>query len=168
VSLSNEIGYARPAYANPTWLWQIMPIVDQTVGKWYWSVNTTMQWGIHPTSLPPGTPQPEVNDYYRDVSPHGMTFGPAATVTYQPRPVINFGIEYYGYWGEFGHFVNLHNQEQQFFPVVNLFVSPKWEINFGAGWGATASTDHLVVKGIVGRYFNWGKTKKPVEAPTVN
>ena len=41
-----------------------------------------------------------VNYYYRDVSPHGMTFGPAATLTYQPKPVFNFGIEYYGYWGD--------------------------------------------------------------------
>lgn len=65
------------------------------------------------------------------------------------------------YWsnGEFGHFVSLHNQQQQFFPVVNLFVSPKWEINIGAGWGATASTDHLIVKGILGHYFNWGDWK---------
>jgi hypothetical protein len=108
-----------------------------------------------------------VNYYYRDVSPHGMTFGPAATVTYQPRPKFNFGIEYYGYWGEFGHFVNVHNQTQQFFPVVNLFVSPKWEINFGAGWGATASTDHLIVKVIIGRYFNWRKPKETIQAPTV-
>ena len=165
VSVSNEIGYARAAYANPTWLWQIMPIVDKTVGKWYGSVNTTMNWGIHPTSLPPGTPQSVVSYYYRDVSPHGMTFGPAATITYQPKPVFNFGIEYYGYWGEFGHFVNLHNQQHQFFPVVNLFVSPKWEINFGAGWGATASTDHLIVKVVLGRYFNWGKQKTPLSAP---
>jgi hypothetical protein len=168
VSLSNEIGYARSAYANPTWSWQILPIVDQTKGKWYWAVNTTMQWGIHPTSLPPGTPQSVVNDYYRNVSPHGMTFGPAASVMYQPSKLYNFGFEYYGNWGEFGHFVNVHNQEQQFFPVVNLFVSPKWEINFGAGWGATASTDHLIVKGIIGRYFNWGKTKEPIQAPTLN
>ncbi|MHB1796477.1 MAG: hypothetical protein ACYCPO_16110, partial [Acidobacteriaceae bacterium] len=55
LSLSNEIGYARAAYANPTWSWQIMPIVDKTMGKWYWSVNGTMNWGIHPTSLPPGS-----------------------------------------------------------------------------------------------------------------
>jgi hypothetical protein len=164
VSVSNEIGYARAAYANPTWSWQIMPIVDQTVGRWYWSVNTTMNWGIHPTSLPPGTPPGQVQSYYRDVSPHGVTFGPAATLTFQPSKLYNFGVEYYGSWGEFGHFVNLHNQQQEIFPVVNLFVSPKWEINFGAGWGATASTDHLIVKGILGHYFNWGKPgflKKP-------
>lgn len=155
VSVSNEVGYARAAYSNPTWSWQIMPIVDQTLGKWYWSVNTTMNLGIHPTSLPAGTSTATRQYYDRVVSPSGLTFGPAATVTYQPNKLFNFGVEYYGYWGEFGHFLSLHNQQQQFFPVVNLFVSPKWEINFGAGWGATAATDHLIVKGIVGHYFDW-------------
>lgn len=72
------------------------------------------------------------------------------------KKIFNFGVEYYGYWGEFGHFVSPHNQQHQIFPVVNLFVSPKWEINAGAGWGATASTDHLIVKVILGRYFDWG------------
>ena len=37
----------EPAYSNPTWSWQIMPIVDQTIGRWYWSVNTTMVWDVH-------------------------------------------------------------------------------------------------------------------------
>ncbi len=160
VSVSNEIGYARPEYTNATWSWQIMPIIDQNIGRWYWAVNTTMNWGFHTVPPPPGTPPAQVAYYYRDVQPRGLTFGPAATVTFQPKKTFNFGVEYYGYWGEFGQFVNLHNQQQQFFPVVNLFVSPKWEINFGAGWGATASTDHLIVKGIVGRYFNWKRPRR--------
>jgi len=159
LSLSNEIGYARAAYANPTWSWQVMPIIDQTVGKWYWSVNTTMIWDIHSVPPPRSYTPLQSQTYYRDVSPRGVTFDPAATLTYQPNQYYNFGIEYYGYYGEFGEFVSVHNQQQQFFPVVNLFVSPKWEINIGAGWGATASTDHLIVKGILGHYFNWGKPK---------
>jgi hypothetical protein len=159
VSVSNEIGYARAAYSNPTWSWQIMPIVDQTLGKWYWSVNTTMVWDIHPVPPPSGSTPQMIQSYYRNVAPKGVTFGPAATLTYQPNKYYNFGIEYYGYYGEFGNFVSLHNQQQQFFPVVNLFVSPKWEINIGAGWGATGSTDHLIVKCVLGRYFNWGMPK---------
>lgn len=159
VSLSNEIGYARPEFANPTWSWQIMPIVDQTDGKWYWSVNTTMQWDVHSVPAPRADTPLQRQAYYRDVAPRGMTFGPAATLTYQPGKLYNFGFEYYSYYGEFGDFVSLHNQQQQFFPVVNLFVSPKWEINIGAGWGATAGTDHLIVKGILGHYFNWGHAK---------
>ena len=162
VSISNEIGYARPEFANPTWSWQINPIVDKTSGSWYWSINTTMNWG-HPVP-PPRTDTPAQRTiYYRDVSPGGLTFGPAATLTYQPSKYYNFGIEYYGYYGEIGNLVSPHNQQQQFFPVVNLFISPKWEINFGAGWGATASTDHVIVKGILGHYFNWGtpRLRKP-------
>lgn len=164
LSVSNEIGYARPEFANPTWSWQIMPIVDKTMGKWYWSVNGTMDWG-HPVP-PPATYTPAQRAvYYRDVSPRGLTFGPAATVTFQPSKYYNLGIEYYAYYGEFGNFVSLHNQQQQFFPVINLFVSKKWEVNVGAGWGATAGTDHLIVKGILGHYFTWGRPKRPAHAP---
>jgi hypothetical protein len=51
----------------------------------------------------------------------------------------------------------LHDQQQQLFAVTDLNVSPKWELNFGVGMGATASTDHLIVKAIVGRRFDWAK-----------
>jgi hypothetical protein len=155
VSLSSEFGYARPAFANPTWSWQIMPIVDQTIGRWYWSVNGTMVWDVHVVPAPANFSSEQKQAYYHDVAPHGVTFGPAASLTYAPSKYYNFGVEYYSYYGQWGNFVSLHNQQQQLFPVVNLFISPKWEINFGAGWGATAGTDHLIVKCIIGRYFDW-------------
>lgn len=155
VSLSSEFGYARPAYSNPTWSWQFMPIVDQTIGRWYWSVNTTMVWNIHVVTPPSNFTPQQLQDYYTNVAPKGLTFGPAATLTYAPSKLFNFGLEYYSYYGKFGNFVSLHNQQQQFFPVVNLFVSPKWEINVGVGVGATAGTDHLIMKCVIGRYFDW-------------
>ena len=155
VSLSTEFGYARPPYSIPTWTWQIMPIVDQTIGRWYWSVNTTMVYNVNVVAPPASFTAAEVQDYYLNVAPPGLTFGPAATLTYAPSKYYNFGLEYYSDYGKFGKFVSLHNQQQQFYPVVNLFVSPKWEINFGVGVGATAGTDHLIVKGIIGRYFDW-------------
>ncbi len=155
VSLSSEFGYARPAFSNPTWSLQLMPIVDQTIGRWYWAVNSTMVWDLHVVP-PPGDFTPaEKLAYYRDVAPKGMTFGPAATLTYQPSKYFNFGVEYYSYYGQFGDFVALHNQQQQVFPVVNLFVSPNWEVNVGVGWGATAGTDHLIFKCIIGRRLDW-------------
>lgn len=155
VSLSTEFGYARPAYSNPTWSWQIMPIIDQTIGRWYWSVNTTMVDDVHVVPPPSSFTPVEQQTYFRDVAPRGLTFSPAATLTYAPSKYFNFGVEYYSYYGKFGDFVTLHNQQQQIFPVVNLFVSPKWEINIGAGRGATAGTDHFIFKCVLGRYFNW-------------
>jgi hypothetical protein len=95
VSLSTEFGYARAAYANPTWSWQIMPIVDQTIGRWYWSVNGTMVWDVHVVPPPAGSTTEQRRFYYTDVAPKGVTFGPAATLTYAPSKYFNFGVEYY-------------------------------------------------------------------------
>ena len=68
---------------------------------------------------------------------------------------INAGLEYYGAYGPIGGFDPLREQQQQFFPSVDLNVSPKWEINFGIGVGVTRSTDHLIVKGIIGRRLSF-------------
>jgi len=37
VSLSTEIGYQRPQYSPDTWTWEIRPIVDKSVGRWYFA-----------------------------------------------------------------------------------------------------------------------------------
>jgi len=47
----------------------------------------------------------------------------------------------------------LRDQQQQVFGVVDLNLSPNWEFNFGVGVGATQSTDHLLVKMILGYRF---------------
>jgi hypothetical protein len=60
-----------------------------------------------------------------------------------------------------GNFDDFHNQEQQFFPAIDLNVSPNWEINFGVGVGVTAATDHLIVKAIIGRRFDWSGHHEP-------
>jgi hypothetical protein len=41
--------------------------------------------------------------------------------------------------------------------VTDLNVSPVWEINIGIGIDATSATDHLIVKAILGRRFDWGR-----------
>ena len=45
-------------------------------------------------------------------------------------------------------------QQQQILAVTDLNVSPKWEITF-VGIRPTSATDHLIVKGILGRRFDW-------------
>ena len=86
-----------------------------------------------------------------------MGFSPGAKVSYDFNKQISGGVEYYADYGQLGAFDSLHNQQQQIFVVTDLNVSPKWEINFGVGVGPTAGTDHLIIKGIIGRHFNWKK-----------
>ncbi len=53
------------------------------------------------------------------------------------------------------NFLPIHQQQQQIFPAIDLNLAPQWEINFGLGVGLTGSTDHLIVKGIIGYRFDF-------------
>ncbi len=140
LSLSTEIGYQRAVYSPDTWTWEIRPIIDKTLGRWYFALNPALERTWH---------GPDVSQ--------GVAFAPGAKVGYDFSRKVSGGFEYYADYGRLGAFDSLHDQQQQFFLVSDLNVSPKWEINMGVGVGPTAGTDHLLVKGILGRRFNWGK-----------
>jgi hypothetical protein len=142
LSLSTEIGYQRAVYSPDTWTWEIRPIVDKTLGRWYFALNPALERTWH---------GPDVNQ--------GLGFSPGVKISYDFTREVSAGLEYYG---RLGSFDGLHEQQQQIFAAADLNVSPKWEINFGIGVGPTAATDHLIVKGILGRRFDWGK-HSPVE-----
>jgi hypothetical protein len=145
VSLSTEVGYQRAIYSPDTWTWEIRPIIDKSINRWYFAVNPAFERTIH---------GPDVKN--------GWQFAPAVKVGYDFTKVVSGGVEYYADYGEIGNFDSLHNQQQQTFLVTDLNVSPKWEINIGAGIGPTAATDRWIIKGILGRHFSWGR-QSPVE-----
>jgi hypothetical protein len=140
LSLSTELGYQRAVYSPDTWTWEIRPIIDKTAGRWYFAVNPALERTLH---------GPDVKQ--------GLGFSPGVKVSYDFTRVVSGGIEYYADYGRLGAFDSLHNQQQQIFVVTDLNTSPKWEINIGVGVGPTAATDHLIVKGILGRRFDWGR-----------
>ena len=139
VSLSTEAGYQRAVYSPDTWTWELRPIVDKTLGRWYLAFNPALERTWH---------GPDVAQ--------GLAFSPGAKIGYDITKVVNAGFEYYADYGPITSPDTLHNQQQQIFAVTDLNVSPKWEINIGIGVGPTAATDHLIVKGILGRRFDWG------------
>lgn len=140
LSLSTEIGYQRAVYSPDTWTWEIRPIIDKSIGRWYLAFNPALERTWH---------GPDVKQ--------GVGFAPAFKVGYDITPKISAGVEYYGDYGRIGSFSALRDEQQQIYAVTDLNVSPRWEINFGVGVGPTSSTDHLIVKGIVGRRFSWGR-----------
>jgi hypothetical protein len=138
VSLSTEIGYQRRSFSTDTWTWEIRPIIDKQAGRWYFAINPALERSFHGQSVH-----------------EGVGFSPNAKISFDFNKYISGGLEYYASYGSLRGFDSLHNQQQQFFPAVDLNVSPDWEINFGVGVGPTASTDHMIVKAIVGRRFDW-------------
>ena len=138
VSISNEIGYQRRIYDANTWTWEIRPIVDKEFKRWYLAFNPTIERALK---------GPDIK--------RGFQFSPNVKVGYAFTKKISGGVEYYGGLGPIGHIDPLRDQQQQIFPSIDLNVSPDWEFNFGVGVGMTRSTDHLIVKMIIGRRFKF-------------
>jgi len=83
------------------------------------------------------------------------------TLAYSAPKKIDGGIEYYGGLVPLHNFDPKSEQQHQIFPAIDLNVSPKWEFNFGVGIGMTGNTDHLILKMIIGRRFEFGKRQAP-------
>jgi len=137
VSISNEIGYQRRKFSVDTWTWEIRPIFDRKLGPWYISFNPTIDRALKGE-----------NDA------KGFEFSPNFKFSYDFTPKFSGGLEYYGAVGPITGFDPLAEQQHQFLPAIDLNVSPKWEINFGVGVGTTKSTDHLLLKLILGYRFD--------------
>jgi hypothetical protein len=142
LSISTEVGYQRALFDRNTWTWELRPIADKQMGRWYLAVNPAFERTWH---------GPDVNI--------GLDFAPAVKLSYDFTKKVTGGVEYYADYGSIRSIAPLHNQQQQIFPAIDLNLSPQWEFNFGAGVGATASTDHWIVKAIVGRRFDWKKKR---------
>ena len=144
VSLSTEIGYQRPIFSADTWTWEIRPIVDKQWKSWYVAFNPALERSFHGPSVP-----------------QGVTFSPNFKVAYSLTRKLSAGLEYYGALGPVTGFDPLYQQEQQIFPSIDCDFGPNWEFNFGVGVGATRSTDHLLVKMIIGRRFRFITPRLP-------
>lgn len=140
VSLSTEIGYQRRSYSTDTWTWEIRPIIDKQIDRWYLAFNPAVDRSFHGLEVT-----------------KGVTFAPNVKVSYDVTKRVSVGLEYYGALGSITGFDPIGQQQQAVFPTVDLNLGPDWEFNFGTGIGLTAGTDHLLVKMILGRRLKFGK-----------
>jgi len=143
LSISQEIGYQRRKFAEDSWNYELRPIIDKKIGRWYLDFNPTFDRALH--GLNTG---------------RGWEFSPNVKVSFDFTKKIAGGFEYYGALGPVSEFDPISQQSQQIFPTIDLNLSPDWEFNFGVGVDVTNSADHLIVKCIVGRRFSWGHKQK--------
>jgi Putative MetA-pathway of phenol degradation len=144
VSLSTEFGYQRPIFSADTWTWEIRPIVDKQWKSWYLAFNPALERSLHGPSVP-----------------EGVAFSPEFKVAYSVTRKLSAGLEYYGALGSVTGFDPLYLQQHQIVPTIDYDFGPNWEFNFGVGVGVTRSTDHLLVKMIVGRRFRFITPRLP-------
>ncbi len=136
LSLSQEIGYQRVYFSPDAWTWEIRPIVDQQLGRFYWSVNIALEKTLS-------------GEHVHD----GWGLSPAAKISVQLSGRLQAGVEYYGDLGTINRFDPWRSQGQQLFPAVDVDFGPKWEFNAGVGFGLTPASDQFQVKAILGYRF---------------
>jgi hypothetical protein len=136
VSLSAEFGFQKRAYAANTSTLEIRPIIDKKWGKWYFSLNPTLDQSFA---------GPDAN--------RGLIFAPNVKQSYDVSKVVALGFEYYGSTGPFLHYDLIQQQQHQLFVATDLNFSPDWEFNAGFGFGLTNNTDRTIFKMIIGRRF---------------
>jgi hypothetical protein len=134
LSLSQEIGYSRPAFSQDTWTWEVRPIIDQTIGRLYWAVNPVLGFVM---SGPNKGGSPE--------------FSPQAQVGFDVTSRVNLALEYYGTTGTLAKSEPFNQTQQYLFPALNIDFGPEWEFNIGTGIPLTSITDRVVLKMIMGR-----------------
>jgi len=136
VSLSTEVGYLGSPYAADEWTWEIRPIVDQKVGRFYWAVNPTLELALS---------GPDRG--------HAPDFGASVKLAFDLSHLVTAGVEYYGSPGSLAGFSPGPEQSHAIFPTLDLDLGRDWECNAGVGFGLTPATDGLIGKLIIGRRF---------------
>ncbi len=133
VSISQEFGWARTKYSADDWTYELRPIIDKEMGRFYVSINPVLGKSLHgPASAEP------------------FGFTPQALAGVDVTSKVNFALEYYGALGTTQRFASGVDQSHQLFYALNYDFGPDWEFNIAYGAGMTRSTDKSMIKMIVG------------------
>lgn len=132
-SLSVEFGFFRP---NDTtdffWQGEIRPIIDKTIGNWYFALNPNIDFVI--TGNEKGT----------GISPQFKT-------VYTINQKVGIGFEYYSGLGSFKGLLPGRLQEHLIGPIIDIYTHPMWEVQGGFLFGLTDNSNQRVLKLLLGR-----------------
>src|ERR1022692_2330853 len=81
ISLSTEIGYQRAIFSADTWTWEIRPIIDKKLGRWYSAFNPSLDRAFHG----PDTRFDPLRDQQQQIVP-------AIDLNLNPKWEFNFGV----------------------------------------------------------------------------
>ncbi len=132
-SLSVEFGFFRPTDTSDFfWQGEIRPIIDKTIGNWYFAFNPNM-------------------DFVVSGDNKGIGISPQFKTVYTIQQKLGIGIEYYGGLGNFNNILPAKMQEHIIGPMIDLYVDPRWEVNAGMLFGLTKNSNQRIVKLLLGR-----------------
>jgi hypothetical protein len=141
VSLSTEFGPASKKFDSNELGIELRPIIDQTIGKLYWSLNPAVSWSFKGPEAGKGI--------------DGMFFNPNVKLGWQFSKLVQAGVEYYGTTGTLTRMGSPTDQSHVLYPSIDLDLGAEWEFNAGYGFLVSGSGDQHIFKVILGRRFPW-------------
>ena len=135
-SLSLEYAWNQPGFDPNSQTLEIRPIFEHQNGRLYISINPDMSLAIK---------GPDAGS--------APVFEPIGKIGWDFDKKFAAGVEYYSEVGTVKHLEPRSDQHHIIFGAADLNLSPDWELNFGVGRGLTGTSEHWVVKSIVGYRF---------------
>lgn len=139
LSLSSEFGPVSTKYDANSWGVELRPIIDQTLGDFYWAFNPTVGWAFKGADAGKGA--------------SGMIFSPSIKLQWNLSKLFGAGVEYYGTTGSINRLAPVAEQSHIVYPSLDFDFSENWEFNIGYGVRVAGTGDHDIVKIIIGRRF---------------
>ncbi len=132
-SISTEFGFFRPSdTSNFIWQGEIRPIIDKTIGNWYFAFNPNI-------------------DFVFTGDEKGVGIAPQFKTVYTINKKVGLGFEYYGGLGTFKNILPGNLQEHIIGPIIDIYTHPMWEIQGGFLFGLTENSNQRILKLLLGR-----------------
>lgn len=134
--LSQEVGYARPGYAEDRWAYEVSPIIEFDAIGLSFIANPAFERSL-------------------DGGKHRLEFEPRAKVELGIPGDAHVALEYYGGIGPVLKAEPASEQHHQLFATFETDIGHRFEASFSAGRGFTRASDRAVIATKLEYY--WGK-----------
>jgi hypothetical protein len=127
LGVSQEIGYARPGFAENRWAYEITPILARELGKLSLVLNPAFERGVGRNSE------------------HDWEFEPRGELGFALSDDESVGLEYYSVLGPVDSFDPKSQQRHQLFATAKGDLPSGLEASLGVGRGLTRNSDRWVI-----------------------
>ena len=127
IGLTQEVGYARPGFAENRWTYELSPMIGKTWGSVAFAFNPVLERSLAGANV------------------HKLEFEPKGRMELLFGDEGSLSLEYYSTLGPTAGFDPRSEQKHQLFAAFGKELAPKLEIAASVGRGLTSSSDRMVI-----------------------
>ncbi len=127
IGLTQEVGYARPGFAEHRWTYELSPMIGKTWGSVSFAFNPVFERSL------------------TGVNTHEVEFEPKGKIGLLFGDEGSLSLEYYSTLGPTARFDPRSEQKHQLFAAFEKELSANFEVAGSVGRGLTSSSDRMVI-----------------------